>query len=147
MVRGDGTLLTGRRGPPRRRFSESMIDWQSSMQSPQIYTSLGPSTNGPTSRWLFRQNEQYAFFDRPALPVGRRPSESLAMFSPMCSRRSKRPRSPKVRLPIRFGKGVPIHRVYMQRVTKSASPAAVTAAYRILSALSGLSVQSARSDF
>jgi hypothetical protein len=42
----------------RRRRSCEMIDWQSSTHSAQIYTSPGPSTSGPTSVWLFRQNEQ-----------------------------------------------------------------------------------------
>src|SRR5262245_15505209 len=32
------------------------------MHSPQMYAVSGPSTSGPTSRWLFLQKEQDAFF-------------------------------------------------------------------------------------
>src|SRR5579872_2440352 len=38
-----------------------MIDSQRSVHSPQMYTSPGPSTSGPTSVLLLRQNEQDAF--------------------------------------------------------------------------------------
>src|SRR6478752_6668054 len=76
MERGDGLFDVAVLGPPRRFFSWSMIDWQSSMHSPQMYTSPGPSTSGPTSRCERRQKEQYALRFRPAVPGGRRPPES-----------------------------------------------------------------------
>src|SRR5688500_12967378 len=68
--RGVGMCVTVDLETPRRRFSWSMIDWHSSMHSPQMYTSPGPSTRGPTSRYDFRQKEQNALRFRPVLPVG-----------------------------------------------------------------------------
>src|SRR6186997_880683 len=97
MERGAGMLALAVFGPPRRFFSWSMIDWHSSMHSPQMYTSPGPSTRGPTSRWLRRQNEQYALRLRPAVPGGRRPPESLPVV------RSEGIGLPDLRLPDRVG--------------------------------------------
>src|SRR5436309_15859108 len=81
MVRGAGMFEAVCLAGPLRFFSWSMIDWHSSMHSPQMYTSPGPSTRGPTSRWLRRQNEQYALRLRPAVPGGLRPPVSPVVRS------------------------------------------------------------------
>jgi hypothetical protein len=63
-----------------------MMDWHSSMHSPQMNTSAGPSTKGPTSRKLFLQKEQKALRLRPVLEVGFLPpvpESFVAMKSPI----------------------------------------------------------------
>src|SRR5690606_22635729 len=65
---GDGMEpKLGRPAWTRRRSCLKMF-WHSSVQLAQMYTSLGPSTMGPTSRELFPQNEQVVI-RRPLNPV------------------------------------------------------------------------------
>ncbi len=66
-LRGDGIVENSGRAVETRRRSCLKMFWQRSVQFEQMYTSLGPSTIGPTSRLVLPQNEHVVIF-RPRKP-------------------------------------------------------------------------------